>query len=290
VISNLRFAALIGAVVLALGCQGGPSSLNRLDDSRRLVADARVQFSKATDATNRAVMADTDEASIAFASDAEKAVQGVESDVAALKPLLGALALSNEARSLEEFQKHWVEYVSLDREIRGLAVENTNSKAQALSFGPAREAADTVRDSLTAVASATDGRDRCRAEGLVAKATLAVREIQLLQAPHIAEADDVAMARMEQDMAALDVEAHTAVDALTPLTPASARPALSNARAALARFNARSNQIITLSRRNSNVRSLDLSLRKKPPLVATCDDGLRALQEGLANEGSKATR
>jgi hypothetical protein len=120
----------------------------QLADSHRLAADLRIQFNQAADASNRAVMADTDETSIAFAHDAEKALQIVDSDVAALMPLLRSLSFSKEIQVLEDFEKHFAQYRELDRTILTLAVENTNLKAQDLAFGPARVAADNFRNSL----------------------------------------------------------------------------------------------------------------------------------------------
>jgi hypothetical protein len=278
-------------ITLAFGCQGGqPTFLTRLDEARRLAADLHVQFKEAADASNRAVMADTDEASMAFASDAEKTVQLIESDVAALAPQLRTLGFPNEIQFLEEFGTHFAEYRTLDREILALAVENTNLKAQRLSFGAARQAADGLRDSLSAIAVSVPPNDHCRVEGLVAKATLAVREIQVIQAPHIAESDGAAMTRMEKEMTDLDGVARDTIKALAAVVPPSAGPLLDTALLALDHFKDISGQIVTLSRRNSNVRSLDLSLRTKPPLAAACDDSLRALQDALAAEGSKATR
>jgi hypothetical protein len=278
-------------ITLALGCQGGSTTfLTRLDKARRLAADLHVQFKEAADASNRAVMADTDEASTEFASDAEKTVLLIESDVATLSPQLRSFGFPNEIQFLEEFRAHFAEYRNLDREILTLAVENTNLKAQRLSFGAARQAADGLRDSLGAIPSSVPPKDRCRVEGLVAKATLAVREIQVLQAPHIAESDDVAMTRMENEMADRDGVARDAIKALAGLVPPNARPSLDAALLQLDKFKDVSDQIVTLSRRNSNVRSLDLSLRAKPPLAAACDGSLRALEDALAAEGSKATR
>jgi hypothetical protein len=49
-------------------------------------------------------------------------------------------------------------------------------------------------------------------------------------------------------------------------------------------------QLIALSRQNSNVKSLALSLGKKRMLTATCDDTLRALQDALGKRGFAATR
>ena len=284
-------AWLAALIVLAAGCQGGPITfLTRLDEARRLAADLHVQFKEAADASNRAVMADTDEASIEFAGDAEKAVVLIESDVAALAPQLRSFGFPNEIQLLEEFRAHFADYRALDREILTLAVENTNLKAQRLSFGAARQAADGLRDSLGAIPSSVPAKDRCRVEGLVAKATLAVREIQVIQAPHIAESDDAAMTRMEKEMADRDGVARDAIKALAEIVPPGARSSLDAALLGLDRFKDVSGQIVTLSRRNSNVRSLDLSLRTKPPLTAACDGSLRALEDALAAEGSKATR
>jgi hypothetical protein len=291
---QLRVLAIILALLglaLGAGCRGEPAPfLTGLDEARRLTADVRVQFSKAADASNRAVMADTDEASIGFAHDAEQATKAVSSDLALLGPLLEQLGFQSEQRELTQFEKRFSDYQALDRTVLALAVENTNLKAQRLSFGPARAAADKFRDALGSLAPAAAAQDRCHVEQLVDSAVLAVREVQVLQAPHIAEPDDAAMLRMETEMAALQAAAKGHLSELAGLAPASARPALADAQTALEQFASVSAQIVALSRRNTNVRSLDLALRSKPPLTTACDDSLRVLQAALANKGSKATR
>jgi hypothetical protein len=91
-------------------------------------------------------------------------------------------------------------------------------------------------------------------------------------------------------MNALEAAAKSTLDELSGLVQPNARDPLTAASTALERFKAVSTEIVKLSRRNSNVRSLDLSLRVKPPLTTACDESLRALQDALAKEGSKATR
>ena len=49
-------------------------------------------------------------------------------------------------------------------------------------------------------------------------------------------------------------------------------------------------EIVALSRRNSNVRSLALSLGRKRMVTAECEDELRALEEALAKHEFTATR
>jgi hypothetical protein len=117
---------------------------------------------------------------------------------------------------------------------------------------------------------------------------MAVRDIQVFQAPHIAEADDAAMTRMEQEMGRLQAAAGEALSNLSGVVEPKAR--LAAASASLERFNDVSRQIVALSRRNSNVRSLALSLREKPVLEAACGGALRSLDEALAKERFSATR
>lgn len=288
-----RLGLLAGAVTLALvtGCHGGANAvLTDLMEARRLAADVRVQFNKASDASNRAVMADTDETSIAFAREAEQNKGLVKADTAALGPILRRLAQADEVKFLDNFATEFAEYEKLDRTILQLAVENTNLKAQRLSFGPVREAADTLRDSLGAVTASAATKDRCRVESLVAKAVVAVREIQVIQAPHIAESDDDAMTHMEREMAAREATARNAMDAIRGLVDQRAQNHVADAVAAMTRFEGLSKDLVKLSRRNSNVRSLDLSLRKMPKLTAACDYSLRNLQDGLAAQAFTATR
>ncbi|HTA88828.1 MAG TPA: hypothetical protein VK745_04610 [Polyangiaceae bacterium] len=286
---TLALLFAIGTATLAVGsgCHGGPATvMAELGEANRLAADLRVQFNKAADASNRAVMAETDETSIAFANEAQQTSAAVDRDVAALSPLLHTLGLPDEIQVLDQFGQRLSSYRDVDRTVLALAVENTNLKAQRLSFGAARDAADHFKATLV-LAPDIAAKDRCRGETLVGKALLAVRELQTLQGPHIASSDEAAMTAMEQQMAAL--EAATA-DALTALSGLVEPSALSAAQADFTQFKSIGSQIVALSRRNSNVRSLDLSLRVKPPLTAACDDSLRTLQQALASKGSKATR
>ena len=282
---------VVALLALALSCRGDPTTvLTRLEDSRRVVAELRVHFSQAADASNRAVMAGTDDASTVAAREAEQATTAVKTSAAALGRLLDGLSYANEARMLQEFGVEFSRYEELDRRILSLAVENTNLKAQALSFGAASQAANGFRETLERFASTSVVKDRCRVDGLVADAVRAVREIQVLHAPHIAERDDASMTRVEKEMADLDAKARAALTSLAELSPAGARPEVAEALAKLDQFKAATAQIVELSRRNTNVLSLELALRTKPPLAAACDDRIRALQDALAKEGPKSTR
>jgi hypothetical protein len=287
--SRLWIALVVAGA--AAGCLNPPVTVfQQLLEARRLTADLLVQFTKAGDAANRAVMADTDETSAAFAREDTEATLAAQRDADALKPLLVDLDYSNETHLLEEFTQRFAEYRGLDRDIIDLAVENTNLKAQRLSFGPARDAANAFRDALEPIAPVDAAKDGWRVKALVASAVGNVREIEVLQGPHIAAADEAAMTRLEQQMAGEASAARRTVEDLTRLVRPEARPKLAVAVAALDKFSGLNTQIVSLSRRNSNVRSLALSLGQKRNLTAACEDSLRALQDALGKRGFTGTR
>ena len=248
-----------------------------------------VTFIKAADASNRAVMADTDDASVAFAHEAEQASDALQRDIEALEPKLRGLGYSAEIGLLNEFASRYAKYRELDRRILDLAVENTNLKGQRLSFGAGQEAADSFRDALEAVVPAASA-DKWRVEALVARAVATVREIQVLQAPHIADADEAVMSRLEKRMSGSEASARAAVAELGPLIAPAARPRLTAATTSLDTFVKVNAQIIALSRRNTNVQSLALSLDQKRTVIAACEDSLRALRDALAKRSPRGTR
>lgn len=91
----LAFLALVSSVLTA-GCHGPANFLVELGEARQTAADLRVQFNREADASNRAVMADTDESSVAFAHEAEVTTQSLENDRAALASVLGHLNYATE--------------------------------------------------------------------------------------------------------------------------------------------------------------------------------------------------
>src|SRR4051794_34433635 len=100
--SGLRGAALVIAAALTARCGDVNAALGQITESQRLAADLRVAFTKAADASNRAVMADTDELSVADAHAAETAKHAVHTDIDALTPLLKHLGYAEESGLLQD--------------------------------------------------------------------------------------------------------------------------------------------------------------------------------------------
>ena len=288
-----RWAAFSLAIVMAAtvgtACRGSSAVLTGLLEARRLAAELHVEFTRASEASSRAVMASSDEASTAAAGEAKKARQDAERSLAALQPLLESLGYQSDLGHLTAFKTSFEEYRRLDDEILTLAVENSNVKAQRIAFGPSRESVEALRTSLEAAIRA-GARDRCRAEALASRAHAAVLHIEVLQPPHIANAEDAVMTRLEAEMRASAGVARKSLEELKAVTGPAAAPHLAAASTALDGFLARNKEIVVLSRRNSNVHALALSLGRKRAVAAQCEDQLRALDQALEEHRFNATR
>ena len=145
---------VIVALSAAAACGDVNTALERSVEARQASSDLLAQFTKAADAANRAVMANTDERSVAFAREAEAAKEKVLKDVAALEPILRDLRYTDEAQLLQEFGTRFDEYRALDRRILDLAVENTNVRSLALSLDKKRKLIEPCEESLRALQDA----------------------------------------------------------------------------------------------------------------------------------------
>ena len=89
---------------------------------------------------------------------------------------------------------------------------------------------------------------------------------------------------MEALMAKDDREVRAAFDALAALPGLGPDPDLASARSSYERFSALRAQILGLSRENTNVRSLSISLNQKRTVTAVCQEALSALRREVAAE------
>src|SRR5262252_4338895 len=96
-------------VASTLGCgrEDVNATLEKVSRARELAADLTVQFTMASDAANRAVMADTDEASTEFAKESKASTEVVQKDVELLRPALTALGYDAENKLLTEFDHNF---------------------------------------------------------------------------------------------------------------------------------------------------------------------------------------
>ena len=102
--------------------------------------------------------------------------------------------------------------------------------------------------------------------------------------------------KMDQLEAQMTAEQRLAEQSLSELaelagsTGGPRRDAVLQAQTAFAAFMQKTAEVIALSRQNSNIKSLELSLGRKRNLTAQCDETLAAFQKVVQSRTFKATR
>jgi len=278
---------LVCAAVVMMSTSCGRPVLIEGVRARSLAESLHVNFTKAVEAADRAVMADSDDWSESGVKEARAATEAAQNDAGELERVLDTLGYTEESGELQTFVARFAELRKLDDEILPLAVENSNLKAQRLSFGEAQRAVDDLASALDRAAGHASRRQD--AELAAARCLNAVLRIQAMQARHIAEASDEKMTALEQQMQQSTATAREELGRVSALVGPSDRD-VSAARVALDLFVDDNREIVRMSRRNTNVRSLALSLGRKQVLVAECESHLAALDRALTARESKAVR
>jgi hypothetical protein len=277
--------ALVAGVTAACN---RPAVLTQLIDAQARTSALHVTFTRSIEASNRALMATDDATAGDAANESRNAAAAIDRQISELQQVLEFLAYQIELKRLDGFKARFEEYRRLNDDILLLVLENTNVKAQRLSFGPSAEAADAFH---TAVESAVAGAPReaaCAAAERAVSAWAALLEIRALYSRHIAEAEDAEMTRMETVMSAAATRARSVLEQLARQLPEAGR--LTGARSALDRFMAVHAEILDLSRRNSNVRALALALGRKRTVAADAEAQIISVEEALKTHDFTATR
>ena len=274
--------ALLG-VVWRFGQASGPAQAVAFKATRvDLVGQMEASLASAAEAEKSAVLAATDQESQAFAERSRAATAAVERDRAELARLLQEGGTEGERALLAQFTEAFAALRGVDEEVLRLAVQNSNLKAHALAFGPAAEALAGMEAALTRLVAQRAGSAQAdRIRRLADAARLGALHVQALLAPHIAEERAEEMSRLEGVMAAYVQEVRRSLDGLSALAGAAE---VAPAAAAFARYLELEGQVLALSRENTNVRSLALSLGRKRTAQGACQEALVALQRAILEE------
>jgi hypothetical protein len=281
-------AMLLVVMLVALHFQRGQSPAEQLAFKARrvdLVERIRLALALASEAEKSAVLAVTDEDSQKYADQARAATAEVERGCKELGELLQAGGTANEKDLLTQFSKVFAEFQRIDRDLLVLAVKNTNLKAYSLAFGPAADALQEMDTALSRIVTKSAAAPEARNIALLAfGAQIAAQRIQALLAPHIAEESDPKMDELEARMTKEDQTVREYLDGLAKLPEFIGDIDLETATSSYAKFNKIRTQILALSRENTNVRSLAISLNQKRKVTLLCQDALAALQQAILQE------
>lgn len=267
----------------------------------QVVAQMRIDLLTAVEAEKNVLLAGTVQAAGDFADKARKASDAVEKGRVELEAISRRDDIAPQSELLTQFSKAWAEFRTIDAVLLELAVQKTNDQAARLSatrgldlllsFQKALEAA-MLRGPQgapgTAGTAGTAGSQFLPTQCFKAYAGAAT--VLGLQAPHIAEAADANMDALEARIAAAATQTRAALDAAQTAASGSAKAEIEQARAVFAEFMTVNAKVIALSRINSDVKSLALSMERKRMVAASCLDTLGALQDSVNERLSKARR
>jgi hypothetical protein len=252
-----------------------------------LVERMRLSLASASEAEKSAVMAITDQDSQTYADQARVASGMVEQGRRELGDLLKTDGTRSEEGFLAQFSQVFTEFRRIDNELLSLAVSNTNLKSSSLAFGPAAEALKEMDGALSRIVAESGNStspDDKKAMLLAFGARIAALRIQTLLPPHIAEESDQKMDEMEALMAKNDQEVRQDLEGLAAIQSLSGNADLKTASSSYARYSEIRLQILKLSRENTNVRSLAISLNQKRKVMLMCQDALAALEQAIQQE------
>lgn len=257
-----------------------------------IVSRMRINLIKSTDLEKGAVMAITDEESQALAEQSRKSADAVERDYHELKGLIDAAKIDKEMKLLKEFSDNWNNFRVIDKELLSLAVENTNIKAANLSYTAAAQAIANFERLLSELMDIpTSDGERAQMAKLAYQAATAAFMIYSLEAPHINEAQDIKMDELEKLMGMNEIKVRNALATLSRLTDQHGRIIFNDALLAFSKFMEVHKEVVRLSRMNTNIKSLQLSLGRKRKVAAQCEEILNSLQDTVqTGRAFKATR
>ena len=279
-------AVMLVLVLLVFHYQRERSPARQIELKARkadMVGRMRYALAAASEAEKSAVLAVTDQDSQTFADQARAATAEVESLRQSLGESFAASASQKEKDLLATFSRGFANLLRIDRDLLALTGKNTNIKAFALAFGPAAQAAQET-DSALSRFLAKHAISAQKTLLLAAGAQAALLRIETRLPPHIAELSDPRMDEMEALMDKDDRQVRAGLDGLAAQPDLRADSDVASARAGYARFSELRAQILALSRQNTNVRSLAMSLDQKRKAMFTCQDALHALQQQIAGE------
>jgi hypothetical protein len=257
------------------------SKASRVD----LVARMQLDLASASEAEKSAVLAITDQDSQTYADQARAATAQVVQEQHDLSALLAKGGSPREQDLLSQFSEVFGDLQRVDNEVLVLAVQNTNLKAYSLLFGPAADTQAQMDAALARVVTRyADSTDAKQVLPLAYDARLGVLRIQAMLAPHIAEESDAKMDQMEASMTQNEAQTRKDLSGLAGLSKLSTDPDLATATASFAQYGELKARILPLSRENTNVRSLALSLNQKRKAMIVCLDALKALKQEILSE------
>jgi hypothetical protein len=270
-------------VVLAIAglwvgaCNRQPALLRQVEKVG-LVNSIQHRLLESVEDEKSAVLAVTDEESAEFAGRSKRSAEEIDRLKTRLAELIAVDERRDEVEKLAAFAVKWDELKAIDARLLDLAVANTNLKAAHLLAQEGSVALDRFITSVDAMMLACSDVGAVRP---LATATTAVARIQSLLLVHIPAASDAEMTTLETRIQGLGASVDAALREAAPLVPPTASSAATDAAQAWAEYQRIAAEVIRLSRLNTNVISVDVSIHEKRTATRACLDALGELRSAI---------
>ncbi len=282
-------AAVCGLVLLALAACSGDNmraNLAVLQQKQQLIAGIRAGLLMAVDQEKNALLSPSQTEARQFLDKSKDGMAGVKQDLGRLTQLVEETDNAKEIAALRAVAEDFHDMASLDASLRGLAGRNTNVRAAQLSRTEAALAVSRLQQALTPVIDADD----CQAGRDALRVVMAALSVLSLHAQHIDEKTAPGMDALEAAMNRQHARAQGALERLSALSVPTVAAAMPAARAAYDDFWRVTREVLALSRENTNIEAVALSMGKKRLVTAKALADLDALQAVVSEKEFTATR
>jgi hypothetical protein len=276
---------VVSIAVLWVGACDRPALLRQMDKVG-LVNNIQHRLLESVEDEKSAVLATTDAESADFAAQSKRSAEEIEQSKTRLAELITADARPDEVEKLATFDAKWTELKAIDARLLDLAVANSNVKATHLLAQEGSAALDRFITSVDAMTLACSDVAVVRS---LATAATSVARIQSLLLVHIPEASDAEMTTLEARIQRLGATVDAALREAGPSIPSTASSAAADGAQAWADYQRVAAEVIRLSRLNTNVISVDVSIHEKRTATRACLDALGELRSAIQG-GPHATR
>ena len=276
---------VVTAVVAWFGSsriQGGATANAGSPSVRRqmLVAEMRMNLARAAEMEKCAVLSDRDEESANFADQSKRASAAVDHDLGRLRKLIGEQGTGRERELLGKFELSWKSVKQIDDSLLVAAPQNTNVKAIELSGTIGAELIQKFHENLgKAAVKVTPLSKRLEMEKLAGQAEGAMLSIAQLQMRHIHAPSVTEKTALENPMNDARKKAEAALKSMEAVSGKKGNPLLNGAATVLGEFMQLNEEIVRLSKIDSNYWSAEVSLGKRRLADTECDRELKELQK-----------
>ena len=275
---------------LLFGCGGQDfqANLHALLEKQRLAAQLQQSLLTTSDGANKSLLAPDEEAAARQAAAAKAAFEAGAQQLQSLSALIEKGKNPKEIDAIKPVIEDFKELDAAYATLHALVARNTNVRAARLSRYEAAQAVDRLRQALAPILAAPD----CPTAAAALRAITAAQAILILHPLHIDERSAAGMDALEATMNQDDREVRAALGDLAALTGdgAAATMAVKDAQAAYEAFWTVHASIIGLSRENSNLEAIALSMGRKQLLQAKILTDLAALAAVIDEKQFTATR